>query len=212
MYSNKYINLYFIMHRSKTPSDVLVSMKKIVMTCKSITEDVEHHETHNNLPSDKKASLQSLKSPFSNGLAHLVTAAKSHVNGMGLSPVYLLDVAAVNLTSAIINLVKLLGMTTTPSTNTNTTTTYTDIKKELSNGTLSPSFNHHSSHNQQQPSRTYQDLNNNNKSSMKNYNDKNESNVMNTTQLAVSVDTMINIIYVCMYVCCVYVCTIIYNI
>ncbi|KAI8089158.1 uncharacterized protein BX664DRAFT_262560 [Halteromyces radiatus] len=98
--------------RSKNPSDVLTCMKTIVMTCKSITEDVENFETKNTMMSDKKTKLQTLKGPFSTGLANLVTAAKSHVNSMGISPVGLLDAAAGHLTVAMVDLVKLVGMTT----------------------------------------------------------------------------------------------------
>ncbi|KAI8339151.1 hypothetical protein BC941DRAFT_469332 [Chlamydoabsidia padenii] len=101
--------------RSNTPSDVLNSMKTIVMTCKSMTEDVERYEMKGLLNPDKQTKLQALKGPFSNELAHLVTAAKTHVNSMGISPVALLDVAASNLTNAVVNLVKLMGMSATAS-------------------------------------------------------------------------------------------------
>jgi hypothetical protein len=85
-------------------------MKTIVMTCKSITEDVERYESKNGLTLDKQTKLQSLKGPFSRELAHLVSAAKAHVNSMGISPVGLLDVAASNLTNTVVDLVKLVGM------------------------------------------------------------------------------------------------------
>lgn len=85
-------------------------MKTIVMTCKSITEDVERHESKNSMTLDKQTKLQSLKGPFSKELAHLVSAAKAHVNSMGISPVGLLDMAASNLTNTVVELVKLVGM------------------------------------------------------------------------------------------------------
>jgi hypothetical protein len=85
-------------------------MKTIVMTCKSMTEDVERYETKGTITPDKRSKLQVLKGPFSNELAHLVSAAKAHVNSMGISPVALLDVAASNLTNAVVDLVKLVGM------------------------------------------------------------------------------------------------------
>lgn len=85
-------------------------MKTIVMTCKSMTEDVERYETNGTITPDKRSKLQVLKGPFSNELAHLVSAAKAHVNSMGISPVALLDVAASNLTNDVVNLVKLVGM------------------------------------------------------------------------------------------------------
>ncbi|KAI8338919.1 hypothetical protein BC941DRAFT_512161 [Chlamydoabsidia padenii] len=132
--------------RSKTPSDVLASMKTIVMTCKSITEDVERYESKGALTLDKQTKLQSLKGPFSNELAHLVTAAKSHVNSMGISPVGLLDVAASNLTSAVVDLVQLVGMVSLTSDDRNTdyrtgspqqpptTSTSRDLRRQDSSG------------------------------------------------------------------------------
>ncbi|ORZ20414.1 hypothetical protein BCR42DRAFT_408716 [Absidia repens] len=101
--------------RSKSPSDIFSSMKILVVTCKAITEDVERYETKGALTLDKQTKLQSLKGPFSNGLTQLVTAAKSHVNSMGISPIGLLDVAACNLTCAVVDLVKLVGMAPSPS-------------------------------------------------------------------------------------------------
>jgi hypothetical protein len=75
-----------------------------------MTEDVERYETNGAITPDKRSKLQVLKGPFSSELAHLVSAAKAHVNSMGISPVALLDVAASNLTNAVVNLVKLVGM------------------------------------------------------------------------------------------------------
>ncbi|CAO3592547.1 unnamed protein product [Absidia cylindrospora] len=101
--------------RSKSPSDILSSMKTLVVTCKAITEDVERYETKGAMTLDKQTKLQTLKGPFSNGLTQLVTAAKSHVSSMGISPIGLLDVAASNLTSAVVDLVKLVGMSSSSS-------------------------------------------------------------------------------------------------
>lgn len=128
-------------------------MKTLVVTCKSITEDVEKYETKGTMTLDKQIKLQTLKGPFSNGLTHLVTAAKSHVNSMGISPVGLLDVAASNLTSAVVDLVKLVGMaspspsissslspTTTPTTTKNTDNYHyrTGSPQKLSPSTSTP--------------------------------------------------------------------------
>ncbi|ORX51619.1 hypothetical protein DM01DRAFT_1337123 [Hesseltinella vesiculosa] len=96
--------------RTKSPTDVLNTVRSVVLVCKSMTEDVEHCEARGILPSDKQAKVLALKKPFSNGLAHLVAVTKTHINSMGLSPVMLVDVAASHLTATVIDLVKLLGM------------------------------------------------------------------------------------------------------
>ncbi|KAI9276728.1 hypothetical protein BDA99DRAFT_531823 [Phascolomyces articulosus] len=96
--------------RSHKPSDVLSSMQKIVMTCKKVTEEVEQHETRGGLSSIAQTSLYSLKSQFSTALTHLLTAAKNHANGMGISPVSLLDAAAGHMTTVMVDLAKLLGI------------------------------------------------------------------------------------------------------
>lgn len=89
-------------------------MKKIVTVCRSITEEIEDQEV--TLLSDTKKSLYELKIRFSSSLSDLLVAAKYHASGMGISPVSLLDRSAGHLTFVIVELVKLLGMTTAVST------------------------------------------------------------------------------------------------
>ncbi|KAG2226469.1 hypothetical protein INT45_014213 [Circinella minor] len=96
--------------RSHKPSNVLSSMQKIVMTCKKVTEEVEEHETRGGLTSMTQSNLYNLKSQFSTALTHLLTAAKNHANGMGISPVSLLDAAAGHMTTVMVDLAKLLGI------------------------------------------------------------------------------------------------------
>ncbi|KAI8149692.1 hypothetical protein BJV82DRAFT_662980 [Fennellomyces sp. T-0311] len=96
--------------RSHKPSDVLSSMQKIVMSCKKMSEEVEDHETRGELSSMAQSNLYTLKSQFSTSLTQLLTAAKNHANGMGISPVSLLDAAAGQMTTVIVDLAKLLGI------------------------------------------------------------------------------------------------------
>ncbi|CAO3664699.1 unnamed protein product [Rhizopus stolonifer] len=96
--------------RSAKPSDVLATMRSIVMSCKSITTEVEEYEIKTGLSEADQASLYELKKRFSTGLSSLLSAATSFANGMGISPVSLVDAAAVTLTATIVDLVKLLGM------------------------------------------------------------------------------------------------------
>jgi hypothetical protein len=85
-------------------------MKTIVTVCRSITENVEDYEKSNNLSHETESTLYELKSRFSNALSDLLTSAKYHANGMGITPVSLLDNSAGHLTSVIVELAKLLGM------------------------------------------------------------------------------------------------------
>ncbi|KAI8370242.1 hypothetical protein BD560DRAFT_396821 [Blakeslea trispora] len=96
--------------RSSKPTDVLMSMRVIVMACKSITTEVENHETQVELSSHTQEQLYDIKKRFSNELANLLAASKAYASGMGITPVSLIDAAANNLTSTIVDLVRLLGM------------------------------------------------------------------------------------------------------
>ncbi|KAI8581600.1 hypothetical protein K450DRAFT_232101 [Umbelopsis ramanniana AG] len=98
--------------RSEKPSSVLIAMKAVVVSCKAITEDVETYENDEtkDIDADKKDRLYAMKSQFSKGLSNLMAAAKTHANGMGISPVSLLDAAATHLTSTVVELIKLFGM------------------------------------------------------------------------------------------------------
>ena len=94
--------------RTNDPSQVIQVMKNIVTVCRTITEEIERKE--DGLSSASRDSLYDLKTKFSTSLSDLLTAAKYHANGMGISPVSLLDRSASHLTAVIVDLTKLLGM------------------------------------------------------------------------------------------------------
>ena len=98
--------------RSKTPSNVLLSMKTVVLATTLVTDDVAKHEqVPNNLaelsPEDVE-QLQALKSKCSATLNNLMTACRNHASSHGLSPVSLLDAAASHVSTTIVDFVKLL--------------------------------------------------------------------------------------------------------
>ncbi|KAL1916207.1 uncharacterized protein VTP21DRAFT_5824 [Calcarisporiella thermophila] len=93
--------------RSDLTSNVLMSMKSVVVACKAITEDVESHQPASE---DEDETLENLKSQLSADLTRLVGAAKNHAVGMGISPVSLLDAAARDLTDAVVSLVRIVGV------------------------------------------------------------------------------------------------------
>lgn len=109
-------------------------MKNIVTVCRSITEEIESQE--NTLFTETKNALYELKTRFSVSLSDLLVAAKYHASGMGISPVSLLDRSAGHLTFVIVELVKLLGMTSSSPTTTSNkkpiTTTANDYTRRPS--------------------------------------------------------------------------------
>ncbi|KAG0749092.1 hypothetical protein G6F57_005882 [Rhizopus arrhizus] len=121
--------------RSTKPSDVLVTMRSIVMACKSITTEVEEYEVKTGLSEMDQSSLYEIKKKFSTSLSSLLSAATSFANGMGITPVSLVDAAAITLTTTIVDLVKLLGMRSVTSdlNNNNSNNSHNN-----SNDTLSP--------------------------------------------------------------------------
>ncbi|CEG73076.1 hypothetical protein RMATCC62417_08525 [Rhizopus microsporus] len=109
------IDELLITARSSYPANVIQAMKVIVSVCKLITEQVENNE--NRLTTDSKQTLYELKSRFSTALSDLLIAAKHHANGMGISPVSLLDHSAGNLSAVVVDLVRLVGMKDTDNNN-----------------------------------------------------------------------------------------------
>ncbi|CAI2167016.1 122_t:CDS:10 [Funneliformis geosporum] len=98
--------------RSDAPTNVLLAMKSIVIVSKSITEEVESYEQSKgaSMKPEDKSSVYSCKSKLSSTLTNLMTAAKNHATGYGVSPVSLLDAAASHLTAALVDLVKLVKL------------------------------------------------------------------------------------------------------
>ncbi|KAI8094222.1 hypothetical protein BDF21DRAFT_331557 [Thamnidium elegans] len=123
--------------RSSKPADVLFSMRTIVMTCKSITTEVEDYELKVGLSPADQTSLYDIKKRFSTELSNLLASAKYYAGGMGISPVSLVDAAAGNLTVTIVDLVKLLGMRPVHDT-------MQPTKNNNFAPTVNPNMNHHS--------------------------------------------------------------------
>ncbi|RIA81436.1 hypothetical protein C1645_837032 [Glomus cerebriforme] len=98
--------------RSDTPANVLMAMKSIVIACKGITEEVENYEQRKSgyMRVEDKSNLDTCKSRLSSTLKNLMTAAKNHSTGYGVSPVSLLDAAAGHLTASVVDLVKVVKL------------------------------------------------------------------------------------------------------
>lgn len=96
--------------RSTTPSNVLVSMKSVVLATTLVTDDVAKFEQSGTaqLSPDESEQLDQLKPKISTSLNNLITACRNHASSQGMSPVSLLDAAASHVSTTIVDLVKLL--------------------------------------------------------------------------------------------------------
>ncbi|CEH11846.1 SPA2 PROTEIN [Ceraceosorus bombacis] len=96
--------------RSKTPGNVLLSMKTVVLASTLVTDDVVRWEAASGgeLGPDEREQLGLLKSKASSTLNNLMTACRNHASSQGMSPVSLLDAAASHVSTTIVDLAKLL--------------------------------------------------------------------------------------------------------
>ena len=93
--------------RSKTPSNVLLAMKTVVLATTLVTDDMAKYEQREP-QSEIKEQLASIKGRVSNTLNNLMTACRNHASSHGLSPVSLLDAAASHVSTSVVDVVKLL--------------------------------------------------------------------------------------------------------
>eukprot|EP00833_Pecoramyces_ruminatium_P009935 jgi/Orpsp1_1/1183967/evm.model.c7180000087424.1 len=91
---------------SEKPTNVLVAMKAIVISCKTITEDIGDFENTSNIRSDQREQLDTLKNYLSESLTTLMTSAKSYATSQGKSPVPELEDSLLSLTDSVIDLIK----------------------------------------------------------------------------------------------------------
>jgi protein SPA2 len=96
--------------RSDNPTSVLMSMKAVVNVVTAITDDVRAYERHPTRRDVSEDTIRHLRERADATLGNLVSAARNHAASFGLSPVSLMDAAASHVSSAIIELVKLLSL------------------------------------------------------------------------------------------------------
>jgi hypothetical protein len=97
-------------HRSDNPTSVLMSMKAVVNAVAAITDDVRSFERHPTRRDISEDTVRHLRERADATLGNLVSAARNHAGSFGLSPVSLMDAAASHVSSAIVELVKLLSL------------------------------------------------------------------------------------------------------
>lgn len=99
--------------RSGEPGLVLDQMKVVVVAVRHITQDIEASNNNNGeelSPVQKKA-----KNRVSATANNLITASKNFASSNGLSPVSLLDAAASHLSTAVVELLRLVKIRPTPA-------------------------------------------------------------------------------------------------
>lgn len=97
--------------RNETPDKVVDSMKRVVVSVRRITKDLDESTPQEDDLIQKQGKLKARVSSTANGL---ITASKNFAAGAGLSPVSLLDAAASNLTAAIVELLRVAKIRPSP--------------------------------------------------------------------------------------------------
>jgi hypothetical protein len=110
--------------RRTDPEQTLESMRNVVKCVRAITGEIDHtplsqmQSPTSSVSGDLMASPEKqqakLKSRVSATANNLITAAKNHASSNNLSPVSLLDAAASHLSTAVVELVKLVKVRPTP--------------------------------------------------------------------------------------------------
>ena len=85
-------------------------MKGVVNAVAAITDDVRAFERHPTRRDISEDTVRHLRERADATLGNLVSAARNHAASFGLSPVSLMDAAASHVSSAVIELVKLLSL------------------------------------------------------------------------------------------------------
>lgn len=97
--------------RSGEPGLVLEQMKVVVVAVRHITHDIDANQTGEELPFAQKRAKGRVSATANN----LITASKNFAGSSGLSPVSLLDAAASHLSTAVIELIRLVKIRPTPT-------------------------------------------------------------------------------------------------
>ncbi|KAI9680973.1 MAG: component of the polarisome [Trizodia sp. TS-e1964] len=99
------------MARSNDASSVLDQMKAVVVCVRLITQDIGDIPSADNKP-PQSGKLKARVSATAN---NLITAAKNFAASNGISPVSLLDAAASHLTTAVVELIRVVKIRQTPA-------------------------------------------------------------------------------------------------
>ncbi|KAM0440868.1 hypothetical protein ACHAPT_000170 [Fusarium lateritium] len=112
--------------RADDPDKVIDAMKSVVVSVRRITKDIEGPQNHDEDFSQQQTKLRAKVSSTAN---NLITATKNFAAGAGMSPVSLLDTAASHLSTAIVDLLRLVKIRITPAE---------ELDDEEDDGTVTP--------------------------------------------------------------------------
>ncbi|KAH7375686.1 hypothetical protein B0T11DRAFT_11922 [Plectosphaerella cucumerina] len=98
--------------RGDTPDKVIDAMKRVVVSVRRITKDIDE-----SAPADENTAQQQakLKGKVSSTANNLITASKNFASAAGLSPVSLLDAAASHLVAAVVDMLRTVKIRATPA-------------------------------------------------------------------------------------------------
>jgi predicted DNA binding CopG/RHH family protein len=105
--------------RKSDADATMASMKHVVLCVRQITADVDVADSQrssiaNGDLSDEAKAHAKIKSRVSATANNLITASKNHASANGLSPVSLLDAAASHLSTAVVELIRIVKLRPTP--------------------------------------------------------------------------------------------------
>ncbi|RBR24977.1 uncharacterized protein FIESC28_02247 [Fusarium coffeatum] len=98
--------------RTEDPQKVVDAMKLVVVSVRRITKDIEVPQTDDEEFIQQQTKLRSKVSSTAN---NFITASKNFASSAGMSPVSLLDTAASHLAAAIVDLLRLVKIRSTPA-------------------------------------------------------------------------------------------------
>lgn len=100
--------------RRHQPEQVIDAMKGVISNVRSITADIPGSDKKENSADSPVDTARKLKMRVSATANNLITACKNHAASLGLSPVSLVDAAASHLSTAVIELAKVVKVRPTP--------------------------------------------------------------------------------------------------
>ncbi|KAM7222913.1 protein SPA2 [Rhypophila decipiens] len=98
--------------RGENPDQVIDSMKVVVVSVRRISKDIDVSALNDEDMSQQHAKLKARVSSTAN---NLITASKNFASAAGISPVSLLDAAASHLVAAVVEMLRIVKIRTTPS-------------------------------------------------------------------------------------------------
>ncbi|KAK1636173.1 hypothetical protein BDP81DRAFT_394808 [Colletotrichum phormii] len=98
--------------RAENPDTVIDAMKQVVVSVRRITKDIDEGVATNEELMQQRSKL---KGKISSTANHLITTSKNFASSAGITPVSLLDAAATHLVAAVVDLLRVAKIRSTPA-------------------------------------------------------------------------------------------------